>query len=116
MLVMASIANHQQGKNQHPSDSVPVSAGNVQRRTHRRAVQLCLPFHAALDLPRPAILRRCRGLVEALRGLLMSMVSNLVDALLNAKLYRDSGGPWSGFALRHGNETTKPDQRSPCTR
>ncbi|QUJ01463.1 hypothetical protein KCP75_17060 [Salmonella enterica subsp. enterica] len=31
------------------------------------------------------------GIVEVLRGLLMSMVSNPIDALLNANYIRDSG-------------------------
>ena len=48
------------------------------------------------------------GIVEVLRGLLMSMVSNPITALMNANYI---GIPvWAiglGFALRHGNETTK---------
>ncbi len=48
------------------------------------------------------------GIVEVLRGLLMSMVSNPIDALLNANYIGIL--VWAvglGFALRHGNETTK---------
>lgn len=52
------------------------------------------------------------GIVEVLRGLLMSMVSNPVTALMNANYI---GIPvWAiglGFALRHGNETTKTGER-----
>jgi len=48
------------------------------------------------------------GIVEVLRGLLMSMVSNPADALLNANYIGIL--VWAvglGFALRHGNESTK---------
>ena len=48
------------------------------------------------------------GIVEVLRGLLMSMVSNPIDALLNANYIGIL--VWAvglGFALRHGNDTTK---------
>lgn len=48
------------------------------------------------------------GIVEVLRSLLMSMVSNPVDALLNANYIGIL--VWAvglGFALRHGNDTTK---------
>lgn len=48
------------------------------------------------------------GIVEVLRGLLMSMVSNPIDALLNANYIGIL--VWAvglGFALRHGNKTTK---------
>ena len=48
------------------------------------------------------------GIVEVLRGLLMSMVSNPITALMSGNYI---GIPvWAiglGFALRHGNETTK---------
>ncbi|STV71123.1 Sodium:dicarboxylate symporter [Klebsiella michiganensis] len=45
------------------------------------------------------------GIVEVLRGLLMSMVSNPINALLNANYIGIL--VWAvglGFALRHGNE------------
>jgi serine/threonine transporter len=48
------------------------------------------------------------GIVEVLRGLLLSMVSNPINALLNANYIGIL--VWAvglGFALRHGNESTK---------
>lgn len=48
------------------------------------------------------------GIVEVLRGLLMSMVANPIDALLNANYIGIL--VWAvglGFALRHGNDSTK---------
>ncbi|WP_289484298.1 cation:dicarboxylate symporter family transporter, partial [Enterobacter sp. E105B] len=48
------------------------------------------------------------GIVEVMRGLLMSMVSNPVDAVLKGNYIGIL--VWAvglGFALRHGNETTK---------
>jgi serine/threonine transporter len=48
------------------------------------------------------------GIVGVLRGLLMSMVSNPVDALMNANYIGIL--VWAvglGFALRHSNDTSK---------
>ena len=48
------------------------------------------------------------GIVEVMRGLVMSMVSNPIDALLKGNYIGIL--VWAiglGFALRHGNETTK---------
>ena len=48
------------------------------------------------------------GFVEVMRGLVMSMVSNPIDALLKGNYIGIL--VWAiglGFALRHGNETTK---------
>src|SRR5699024_1626109 len=48
------------------------------------------------------------GIVEVMRGLLMSMISNPIDALLKGNYIGIL--VWAiglGFALRHGNETTK---------
>jgi serine/threonine transporter len=64
-----------------------------------------VPFHAALTSARRDITPPS-GLLKAC-GLLMSMVSNPVDALLNANYIGIL--VWAvglGFALRHGNETT----------
>ncbi len=59
------------------------------------------------------IFRRRQGIVEVMRGLVMSMVSNPIDALLKGNYIGIL--VWAiglGFALRHGNETTKnPGQR-----
>lgn len=38
MLVMASIANHQQGQNQYSPDPVPLSTGDIRRRVNRGSV------------------------------------------------------------------------------
>ena len=83
MLVMASIANHQHGQ-----------------KTNIRPIlflYLLGTFSAAPS-----------GIVEVMRGLVMSMVSNPIDALLKGNYIGIL--VWAiglGFALRHGNETTK---------
>lgn len=108
MLVMASIANHQQGQK---TSIRPIlflyllgtfaaalrCSVDGKRKLNSTAVNA-----AAESITPPS------GIVEVLRGLLMSMVSNPIDALLNANYIGIL--VWAvglGFALRHGNETTK---------
>lgn len=108
MLVMASIANHQQGQK---TSIRPILflylLGTFSAALTAVVVSFIFPssLHlvtGATDIVPPS------GIVEVLRGLLMSMVSNPIDALLNANYIGIL--VWAvglGFALRHGNESTK---------
>lgn len=108
MLVMASIANHQHGQK---TSIRPILflylLGTFSAALTAVVVSFVFPstLHlttGATDIVPPS------GIVEVLRGLLMSMVSNPIDALLNANYIGIL--VWAvglGFALRHGNETTK---------
>ena len=108
MLVMASIANHQQGQK---TSIRPILflylLGTFAAAL--AAVVFSFIFPSTLHLNAAAeSITPPSGIVEVLRGLLMSMVSNPIDALLNANYIGILG--WAvglGFALRHGNETTK---------
>ena len=108
MLVMASIANHQHGQK---TSIRPILflylLGTFAAALTAVVVSFAFPstLHlvtGATDITPPS------GIVEVLRGLLMSMVTNPIDALLNANYIGIL--VWAvglGFALRHGNETTK---------
>lgn len=108
MLVMASIANHQQGQ----KTSIRPILFFYLLGTFAAALTAVLfsfLFPSTLHLNAAAeSITPPSGIVEVLRGLLMSMVSNPIDALLNANYIGIL--VWAvglGFALRHGNETTK---------
>ncbi|WP_347290715.1 cation:dicarboxylase symporter family transporter, partial [Kluyvera georgiana] len=107
MLVMASIANHQQGQktNIRPILFLYLLGTFAAALT---AVLFSFLFPSTLHLSAAAEdIAPPSGIVEVLRGLLMSMVSNPVNALLNANYIGIL--VWAvglGFALRHGNETT----------
>ncbi len=108
MLVMASIANHQHGQK---TSIRPILflylLGTFSAALTAVLFSFLFPstLHlatAANDVSPPS------GIVEVLRGLLMSMISNPVNALLNANYIGIL--VWAiglGFALRHGNTTTK---------
>ena len=108
MLVMASIANHQHGQK---TSIRPILflylLGTFSAAL--TAVVFSFLFPSTLHLVTGATeITPPSGIVEVLRGLLMSMVSNPVDALLNANYIGIL--VWAvglGFALRHGNDTTK---------
>ncbi|WP_163461674.1 serine/threonine transporter SstT [Klebsiella michiganensis] len=108
MLVMASIANHQQGQKTsiRPILFLYLLGTFAAALT---AVLFSFLFPSTLHLNAAAeSITPPTGIVEVLRGLLMSMVSNPIDALLNANYIGIL--VWAvglGFALRHGNETTK---------
>ncbi|MBZ7567433.1 serine/threonine transporter SstT [Klebsiella grimontii] len=108
MLVMASIANHQQGQKTsiRPILFLYLLGTFAAALT---AVVFSFIFPSTLHLNAAAeSITPPSGIVEVLRGLLMSMVSNPIDALLNANYIGIL--VWAvglGFALRHGNETTK---------
>lgn len=108
MLVMASIANHQQGQK---TSIRPILAlyllGTFSAAL--TAVVFSFLFPSTLHLTTSATgITPPAGIVEVLRGLLMSMVSNPIDALLNANYIGIL--VWAvglGFALRQGNATTR---------
>ncbi|STV06162.1 Sodium:dicarboxylate symporter [Klebsiella pneumoniae subsp. pneumoniae] len=108
MLVMASIANHQHGQK---TSIRPILflylLGTFSAAL--TAVLFSFLFPSTLHLTTAAdSITPPSGIVEVLRGLLMSMVSNPIDALLNANYIGIL--VWAvglGFALRHGNDTTK---------
>ncbi|MEE7531416.1 MULTISPECIES: serine/threonine transporter SstT [Klebsiella] len=108
MLVMASIANHQQGQKTsiRPILFLYLLGTFAAALT---AVLFSFIFPSTLHLNAAAdSITPPSGIVEVLRGLLLSMVSNPIDALLNANYIGIL--VWAvglGFALRHGNETTK---------
>ncbi|HGF0103272.1 TPA: serine/threonine transporter SstT [Salmonella enterica subsp. enterica serovar Panama] len=107
MLVMASIANHQHGQKTNIRPILFLYLLGTFSAALAAVVSFAFPstLHlssSAQDIVPPS------GIVEVLRGLLMSMVSNPIDALLNANYIGIL--VWAvglGFALRHGNETTK---------
>ena len=108
MLVMASIANHQHGQK---TTIRPILVLYLIGTFSAALVAVVCSFlfpsslhlaSAAGDITPPS------GIVEVLRGLLLNMVSNPIDALLNANYIGIL--VWAvglGFALRHGNDTTK---------
>ena len=108
MLVMASIANHQHGQktNIRPILFLYLLGTFSAALT---AVVFSFLFPSTLHLTSAAgDVTPPSGIVEVLRGLLMSMVSNPITALMNANYIGIL--VWAiglGFALRHGNETTK---------
>lgn len=108
MLVMASIANHQHGQktNIRPILWLYLLGTFAAALT---AVLFSFVFPSTLHLTTGANdISPPSGIVEILRGLLMSMVSNPITALMEANYIGIL--VWAvglGFALRHGNETTK---------
>ncbi|WP_154957111.1 serine/threonine transporter SstT [Klebsiella grimontii] len=108
MLVMASIANHQQGQKTSIRPILYLYLLGTFAAA-LAAVVFSFIFPSTLHLNAAAeSITPPSGIVEVLRGLLMSMVSNPIDALLNANYIGIL--VWAvglGFALRHGNETTK---------
>lgn len=108
MLVMASIANHKHGqKTSIRPILVLYLLGTFLAALTAVVVSFIFPssLHlvtGATDITPPS------GIVEVMRGLLMSVISNPIDALLNANYIGIL--VWAvglGFALRHGNESTK---------
>ena len=108
MLVMASIANHQQGQK---TSIRPILFLYLLGTFAAALTAVLFSFLFPSTLHQNAAAESITppsGIVEVLRGLLMSMVSNPIDALLNANYIGIL--VWAvglGFALRHGNETTK---------
>ena len=108
VLVMASIANHQQGQKTNIRPILflyllgTFSAAFV-------AVILSISFPSTLALSAQAAdITPPSGIVQVLKGLLMSVVSNPINALLNANYIGIL--VWAvglGLALRHGTASTK---------
>ncbi|HHG8772175.1 TPA: serine/threonine transporter SstT [Raoultella planticola] len=108
MLVMASIANHQQGQK---TSIRPILflylLGTFSAALIAVLVSFIFPSTlqlttGATDITPPA------GIVEVMHGLLMSIVANPIHALINANYIGIL--VWAvglGFALRHGNQSTK---------
>ncbi|XTZ38956.1 serine/threonine transporter SstT [Salmonella enterica] len=108
MLVMASIAGHQQGqKTRIRPVLVLYILGTFAAALTAMIASFLFPstlqlVTGATEITPPS------GIVEVLRGLLTSMVANPVTALLEANYIGIL--VWAvglGFALRHSNETTK---------
>ncbi|EOC1568055.1 serine/threonine transporter SstT [Cronobacter dublinensis] len=108
MLVMASIANHKHGQktNIRPILWLYLLGTFSAALT---AVLFSFLFPSTLHLATGATeITPPGGIVDVLRDLLLSMVANPVDALLKGNYIGIL--IWAvglGFALRHGNETTK---------
>lgn len=108
MLVMASIANHQQGQKTNIRPILflyllgTFSAALI-------AVLFSFVFPSTLQLTTGATdITPPSGIVEVIHGLLMSIVANPVHALINANYIGIL--VWAvglGFALRHGSQSTK---------
>lgn len=107
-LVMASIANHQHGQKTNIRPILVLYLlGTFSAALTAVVVSFMFPstLHltsSATDISPPS------GIVEVIHGLLMSTIANPIDALLNANYIGIL--VWAvglGFALRHGNETTK---------
>lgn len=107
-LVMASIANHQQGQktNIRPILWLYLFGTFAAALT---AVVVSFIFPSTLQLSTSATdITPPTGIVEVMHGLLMSIVANPIHALINANYIGIL--VWAvglGFALRHSNETTK---------
>jgi serine/threonine transporter len=108
VLVMASIANHKQGqKTSIRPILILYLFGTFAAALTAVVVSFLFPSSLHLvtgntDITPPS------GIVEVLKGLLMSMVSNPIDALLNANYIGIL--VWAvalGFMLRHAGDTTK---------
>ncbi|PWW05970.1 serine/threonine transporter SstT [Mangrovibacter plantisponsor] len=108
MLVMSSIASHTKGRKTNIRPILVLYLlGTFSAALCAVVVSFVFPstLHltaAATDVTPPS------GIVEVLKGLLMSMVSNPVDALLKGNYIGIL--VWAvglGFALRHANEGTK---------
>ncbi|MBU4682089.1 serine/threonine transporter SstT [Cedecea davisae] len=107
-LVIASIANHQHGQKTNIRPILMLYLlGTFSAALTAVVVSFMFPstLHlttSATDITPPS------GIVAVIHGLLMSIISNPIDALLNANYIGIL--VWAvglGFALRHGNETTK---------
>ncbi|MFU0850577.1 serine/threonine transporter SstT [Kluyvera cryocrescens] len=107
-LVMASIANHQQGQktNIRPILWLYLFGTFAAALT---AVVVSFIFPSTLQLTTGATdITPPTGIVEVMHGLLMSIVANPIHALINANYIGIL--VWAvglGFALRHSNDTTK---------
>ncbi|AIR60587.1 serine/threonine protein kinase [Cedecea neteri] len=107
-LVIASIANHQHGQKTNIRPILVLYLlGTFSAALTAVVVSFMFPstLHltsSATDISPPS------GIVEVIHGLLMSVIANPIHALLNANYIGIL--VWAvglGFALRHGNETTK---------
>ena len=108
MLVMSSIASHKQGQKTHIRPILALYLfGTFAAALTAVVVSFFAPSSLTLVTGTDKIVPPS-GIVEVLRGLLMSMVSNPIDALLHANYIGIL--VWAvglGFALRHSSDSTK---------
>ena len=108
MLVMSSIASHKQGQKTHIRPILALYLfGTFAAALTAVVVSFVAPSSLTLVTGTDKIVPPS-GIVEVLRGLLMSMVSNPIDALLHANYIGIL--VWAvglGFALRHSSDSTK---------
>lgn len=108
MLVMSSIASHKQGQKTHIRPILALYLfGTFAAALTAVLVSFLTPSSLTLVTGTDKIVPPS-GIIEVLRGLLMSMVSNPIDALLNANYIGIL--VWAvglGFALRHSSDSTK---------
>lgn len=108
MLVMSSIASHKQGQKTHIRPILALYLfGTFAAALTAVLVSFVAPSSLTLVTGTDKIAPPS-GIVEVLRGLLMSMVSNPIDALLHANYIGIL--VWAvglGFALRQSSDSTK---------
>ncbi|NDJ56258.1 serine/threonine transporter SstT [Enterobacteriaceae bacterium 4M9] len=108
MLVMASIANHRQGQKTNIRPILVLYLFGTFSAA-LTAVVFSFAFPSTLSLVTGATdITPPSGIVEVMKGLLMSTVANPFHALINANYIGIL--VWAvglGFALRHANESTK---------
>ena len=108
MLVMSSVASHKQGQKTNIRPILVLYlVGTFSAALTAVVVSFLMPSSLALVTGTDQIVPPS-GILEVLRGLLMSMVSNPIDALMNANYIGIL--VWAvglGFALRHSSASTK---------
>lgn len=108
MLVMASIANHQQGQKTNIRPILVLYLiGTLSAALVAVVLSTLFPSTLALNA-QAADITPPSGIVEVLEGLLMSTIANPIHALLNANYIGIL--VWAiglGIAFRHGSQSTK---------
>ncbi|PWC15514.1 serine/threonine transporter SstT [Brenneria roseae subsp. roseae] len=108
MLVMASIANHQQGQKTNIRPILVLYLiGTLSAALVAVVLSTLFPSTLALNA-QAADITPPSGIVEVLKGLLMSTIANPIHALLNANYIGIL--VWAiglGIAFRHGSQSTK---------
>ncbi|PWC13300.1 serine/threonine transporter SstT [Brenneria roseae subsp. americana] len=108
MLVMASIANHQQGQKTNIRPILMLYLiGTLSAALVAVVLSTLFPSTLALNA-QAADITPPSGIVEVLKGLLMSIIANPIHALLNANYIGIL--VWAiglGIAFRHGSQSTK---------
>nr|MBO2511085.1 serine/threonine transporter SstT [Gammaproteobacteria bacterium] len=109
VLVIAAIANHRQGQQTHIRPILVLYAiGTLSAALVAVLASFLFPSELALSATQDAGLNPPGGIAEVLRGLLLSVVDNPVNALQRANYIGILA--WAlglGLALRHGSETSR---------